>query len=207
MLESVPVAPGEQSNYEQVLAARRTYKRKHRVSAPVHPLVCGSAVVAVATWRRRVAARGACVAVAARQHHQLHMCVFFTFIPTVCAGPPQTALWPTPQTRGAAHRGSRRQPRGTLERARRAVQRGRPARLRPSTPRRCGSCAAALGTMTTVACQVVGSRARCHRVRMATRSRSVVRTPEPRGERAMGAALTRPTGIASASARAPACGV
>ena len=39
------------------------------------------------------------------------------------------------------------------------------------------------------------------------RWRSVVRTPEPRGERAMGAALTRPTGIASASARAPACGV
>ena len=39
------------------------------------------------------------------------------------------------------------------------------------------------------------------------RSRSVVRTPGPRGERAMGAALTRPTGIASASARARACGV
>ena len=39
------------------------------------------------------------------------------------------------------------------------------------------------------------------------RSRSVVRTPEPRGERAMGAALTRPTGIVSASARARACGI
>ena len=39
------------------------------------------------------------------------------------------------------------------------------------------------------------------------RSRSVVRTPEPRGERAMGAALTRPTGIASALARIRACGV
>ena len=36
MLESVPVAPGEQSNYEQALAARRTYKRKQsqRASAP-----------------------------------------------------------------------------------------------------------------------------------------------------------------------------
>jgi len=50
MLESVPVAPGEQSNYEQALAARRTYKRKQsqRASAPSR----GSAVVAVATWRR-----------------------------------------------------------------------------------------------------------------------------------------------------------
>ena len=67
-----------------------------------------------------------------------------------------------------SHRGSRRRPRGTLEGARRAVHRGRPARLRPTTPRRCGSCAAALVTTTTVACQVVGSRARCHRVQMAT---------------------------------------
>lgn len=52
MLESVPVAPGEQSNYEQALAARRTYKRKQsqRASAPSR----GSAVVAVASWRRRV---------------------------------------------------------------------------------------------------------------------------------------------------------
>ena len=72
------------------------------------------------------------------------------------------------RSRRRAHRGSRRRPRGTLERARCAVQRGRPARLRPSTPRRCGSCAAALGTTTTVACQVVGSRARYHRVQTAT---------------------------------------
>lgn len=50
MLESVPVASGEQSNYEQALAARRTYKRKQsqRASAPSR----GSAVVAVASWRR-----------------------------------------------------------------------------------------------------------------------------------------------------------
>ena len=47
--------------------------------------------------------------------------------------------------RGAAHRGSRRRPRGTLEGARRAVRRGRPARQRPTAPRRCGSCAAAHG--------------------------------------------------------------
>ena len=62
MLESVPVAPGEQSNYEQAIAARRqsnyeqaiaarrTYKRKQsqRASAPSR----GSAAVAVASWRR-----------------------------------------------------------------------------------------------------------------------------------------------------------
>ena len=50
MLESVPVAPGEQSNYEQAIAARRTYKRKQsqRASAPSR----GSAALAVASWRR-----------------------------------------------------------------------------------------------------------------------------------------------------------
>ena len=48
--------------------------------------------------------------------------------------------------RGRGHRGSRRRPRGTHEGARRAIQRRRPARLRPTTPRRCGSCAAALVT-------------------------------------------------------------
>ena len=69
---------------------------------------------------------------------------------------------------GAAHRGSRRWPHGTLEGARRAIQRRRPARQRPTAPRRCGSCAAALVTTTTVACQVFGSRARCRRVQMAT---------------------------------------
>jgi hypothetical protein len=72
------------------------------------------------------------------------------------------------RARGAAHRSSRRRPRGTSERARRAIQRRRPARLRPTAPRRCGSCAAALVTTTTVACQVFGSRARCHRVQLAT---------------------------------------
>ena len=34
-----------------------------------------------------------------------------------------------------------------------------------------------------------------------------VRTPEPHSERAMGAALTRPTGIGSALGRVRACGV
>ena len=72
------------------------------------------------------------------------------------------------RARGAAHRGSRRRPRGTLEGARRAVQRGRPARLRPTTPQRCSCCAAALVTTTTVACPVVGSGARYHRLQMAT---------------------------------------
>ena len=70
--------------------------------------------------------------------------------------------------RTAAAGGSPRRPRGTHEGARRTVHRGRPARLRPTTPRRCGSCAAALVTTTTIACQVVDSRARYHRVQMAT---------------------------------------
>ena len=70
--------------------------------------------------------------------------------------------------RTAAADGSPRRPRGTLERAQRAIQRRRPARLRPTAPRRCGSCAAALVTTTAVACQVVGSLACCHRVQMAT---------------------------------------
>ena len=52
--------------------------------------------------------------------------------------------------------------------ARRAVQRGRLARLRPTTPQRCSCCAAALVTTTTVACPVVGSGARYHRLQMAT---------------------------------------
>ena len=70
--------------------------------------------------------------------------------------------------RTAAADGSPRRQRGTLECAQRAIQRRRPARLRPTAPRRCGSCAAALVTTTTVACQVVGSRARYHRVQTAT---------------------------------------
>ena len=53
MLESVPVAPGEQSDtsdYEQAITARRTYRRKQsqRASAPSR----GSAAIAVASWRR-----------------------------------------------------------------------------------------------------------------------------------------------------------
>ena len=84
------------------------------------------------------------------------------------AGIGQACVCQQGRARGAAHRGSRRRPRGTLERARRAIQRCRPARQRPTAPRRRGSCAAALVTTTTVACQVVGSLACCHRVQMAT---------------------------------------
>ena len=110
------------------------------------------------------------------------------------------------RARGAAHRSSRRRPRGTSERARRAIQRRRPARLRPTAPRRCGSCAAALGRRRRSPARW-STHARAATACKWPRSRSVVRTPEPRGERAMGAALTRPSGIASALARARACGV
>ena len=58
MLESVPVAPGEQSLHEHAVAAARalaasrahglSHKRKQRGSAPP------AAVYAVASWRRRV---------------------------------------------------------------------------------------------------------------------------------------------------------
>ena len=107
--------------------------------------------------------------------------------------------------RTAAADGSPRRPRGTLERAQRAIQRRRPARLRPTAPRRCGSCAAALGRRRRSPARW-STHARATTACKRPRSRSVVRTPEPRGERAMGAALTRPTGIGSASARARACG-
>ena len=105
--------------------------------------------------------------------------------------------------RTAAAGGSPRQPRGTLEGAQRAVHR---RRLRPTTPRRCGSSGAALvarrrsparwssHTRSTTACK-------------GPRARGVVQTPEPHSGRAMGAALTRPTSIASASTRSRACGV
>ena len=52
MLQSVPVAPGEQSNYEQAIAARRMYKQSQRASA--QHWRADSAAVAVASWRRRV---------------------------------------------------------------------------------------------------------------------------------------------------------
>ena len=52
MLESVPVAPGEQSNYEQAIAARRTYQQSQRASA--QHWRADSAAVAVASWRRHV---------------------------------------------------------------------------------------------------------------------------------------------------------
>ena len=108
--------------------------------------------------------------------------------------------------RTAAAGGSPRRPRGTHEGARRAVHRGRPARLRPTTPRRCGSCAAALVTRRRSPFRWSAhapAATACKR----PRARSVVRTPERHSERAMGAALTRPTGITSAPAGARACGV
>ena len=52
MLEAVPVAPGEQSNYEQAIAARRMYKLSQRASA--QHWRADSAAVAVASWRWRV---------------------------------------------------------------------------------------------------------------------------------------------------------
>ena len=102
--------------------------------------------------------------------------------------------------RTAAADGSPRRQRGTLERAQRAIQRRRPARLRPTAPRRCGSCAAALGRRRRSPARW-STHARATTACKWPRSRSVVRTPEPHSERAMGAALTRPTGIVSALAR------
>ena len=104
--------------------------------------------------------------------------------------------------RTAAADGSPRRPRGTLERAQRAIQRRRPARLRP---RRCGSCAATLGRRRRSPARW-STHARATTACKWPRARSVVRTPELHSERAMGAALTRPTGIGSASAHARACG-
>ena len=108
--------------------------------------------------------------------------------------------------RTAAADGSPRRQRGLLERAQRAIQRRRPARLRPTAPRRCGSCAAPLGRRRRSPARW-STHARAATACKWPRSRSVVRTPEPHSERAMGAALTRPTGIASALARTRACGV
>ena len=87
-----------------------------------------------------------------------------------------------------------------------AVHRRQPARLRPTTPRRCGSCAAALVTRRRSPARWSAhapAATACKR----PRARSVVRTPERHSERAMGAALTRPTGITSAPAGARAYGV
>ena len=79
-------------------------------------------------------------------------------------------------------------------------------RLRPTTPRPCGSCAAALvawrrspsrdGPYTPAATTCGGPRAR-----------GVVSTLERHSGRAMGATFTRPTAIVSGSARARAYGV
>ena len=114
-----------------------------------------------------------------------------------------TGALAAPRTAAAGE--SPRRPRGTLKCAQRAIQRRRPARLRPSTPRRCGSCAAALGRLRRSPARW-STHARAATACKWPRSWSVVRTPEPHSERAMGAALTRPTGIGSASARARACG-
>ena len=73
-----------------------------------------------------------------------------------------------------------------------AVHRRQPARLRPTTPRRCGSCAAALGRRRRSPARW-STHARAATACKWPRSRSVVRTPEPHSERAMGAALTRAT--------------
>ena len=108
--------------------------------------------------------------------------------------------------RTAAAGGSPRRPRGTLEGAQRAVHRRRPERLRPTTPRHCGSCAAALGTRRRSPARW-SAQAAATTACKGPRARGVVRTPKRRSGRAMGAALTRPTSTASASARARACGV
>ena len=114
-----------------------------------------------------------------------------------------TGALAAPRTAAAGE--SPRRPRGTLKCAQRAIQRRRPARLRPTAPRRCGSCAAALGRRRRSPARW-STHARAATACKWPRSWSVVRTPEPHSERAMGAALTRPTGIGSASARARACG-
>ena len=102
--------------------------------------------------------------------------------------------------RSAAAGGPPRRPRGTLEGSQRAIQRPRPwAGLRPTTQRgRCGSC----GHTMTIACQVVYSPESTH-------ARSTTACKWPPVDHGCGAnagtaqrALTRPTGIGSASARA-----
>jgi hypothetical protein len=103
---------------------------------------------------------------------------------------------------GAAHHGSRgspRWPRGTLEGPARRQPPSAGAPAGPTTPRLCGSCAAAL-----VARRRSPSRWSAHTPAATTcrgpRARGVVSTTERRSGRAMGTALTRPTGIATASA-------
>ena len=104
--------------------------------------------------------------------------------------------------RGAAHRGSGRV----------APEAARHARMRsarhPAPP--AGAPAADRAAALWQLCCRIGTTTTIARAATACkwpRSWSVVRTPEPRRERAMGAAPTRPTGIGSASARARACGV
>ena len=105
--------------------------------------------------------------------------------------------------RTAAAGGSPRQPRGTLEGAQRAVHR---RRLRPTTPRRCGSSGAALVARRRSPARW-SSHTRSTTTCKGPRARGVVQTPEPHSGRAMGAALTRPTSIMSGSTRSRACGV
>jgi hypothetical protein len=107
--------------------------------------------------------------------------------------------------RGAAHRGSGQVAPEAARHATSAdytaVHRRQPARLRPTTPRRCGSCAAAFNTRQRSPARWSAhapAATACKR----PRARSVVRTPGRHSERAMGAALTRPTGITSAPAGA-----
>ena len=111
-----------------------------------------------------------------------------------------------PALRTAAAGGSPRRPRGAPASAQLAVHCRRPAHLRSTTPRLCGSCAAAL-----VARRRSPARGSAHTPAATTceapRARGVVSTPERHSGRAMGAAFTRPTVIVFGSARARAYGV
>ena len=84
--------------------------------------------------------------------------------------------------RTAAAGGSPRQPRGTLEGAQRAVHR---RRLRPTTPRRCGSSGAALVARRRSPARW-SSHTRSTTTCKGPRARGVVQTPEPHSGRAWG---------------------
>ena len=180
---------------------RSASRPRHRGFDPARPLLCDE-TSARRTGKRRAFDRnpgrapGFCSEISV-DHRD--------FKPKLRRGATETSA-PPAQLCTAAAGGSPRRLRGTLEGAQRAVHRRQPARLRPTTPRRCGSCAAALVTR-----QRSPARRSAHAPAATAckrpRARSVVRTPERHSERAMGAALTRPTGITSAPAGARACGV
>ena len=95
--------------------------------------------------KRLATARGSAPPSPAARAHQPPAQRWPTAVSGSQAGIGQACVCQQGCARGAAHRGSRRRPRGALECARRAIQRRRPARQRPTAPRRCGSCAAAHG--------------------------------------------------------------